>query len=88
MLRESQIHEAKASPASAEAALEHAEYDLERTEFKAPYDGRVRSETVDVGQFLPPELLWSDFTELRLWTTRMESKILPDRDGREVLEEP
>ena len=36
----------------------------------------------------PPELLGSDFTALRLWTTRMESKIQPDCDGREVPEEP
>jgi hypothetical protein len=35
----------------------------------------------------PPELLWSNFEELKLWTTRMESMILPDRDGREALEE-
>ena len=71
VLREPQIHEAKASLAAAEAALEHAEYDLERTRVKAPYDGRVWSETVDVGQFIAPgaalaRLYGVDFAEVRL----------------------
>ncbi|MYC81853.1 MAG: efflux RND transporter periplasmic adaptor subunit [Acidobacteria bacterium] len=71
VLREPQINEAKASLAAAEAALEHAEYDLERTEVKAPYDGRVWSETVDVGQFIAPgaalaRLYGVDFAEVRL----------------------
>ena len=71
VLREPQINEAKASLAAAEAALEHAEYDLERTRVKAPYDGRVWSETVDVGQFIAPgaalaRLYGVDFAEVRL----------------------
>lgn len=36
----------------ARAQLERAERDLERTELRAPYTGRVRSERVDVGQFV------------------------------------
>ena len=51
-LREPQIAEAEATLASAEAALQQAEYDLERTIIRAPYAGRVRSEHVDVGQFI------------------------------------
>ncbi len=51
-LREPQIAEALASLASAEATLAAAEYDLERTVIRAPYDGRVRSERVDIGQFV------------------------------------
>lgn len=71
VLREPQINEAKALLAAAEAALEHAEYDLERTRVKAPYDGRVWSETVDVGQFIAPgaalaRLYGVDFAEVRL----------------------
>ena len=71
VLREPQINEAKASLAAAEAALEHAEYDLERTQVKAPYDGRVWSETVDIGQFIAPgaalaRLYGVDFAEVRL----------------------
>lgn len=71
VLREPQINEANASLAAAEAALEHAEYDLERTRVKAPYDGRVWSETVDVGQFVAvgaalARLYGVDFAEVRL----------------------
>ena len=71
VLREPQINDAKASLAAAEAALEHAEYDLERTRVKAPYDGRVWSETVDIGQFIAPgaalaRLYGVDFAEVRL----------------------
>jgi RND family efflux transporter MFP subunit len=38
--------------ASAQAALEQAEYDLERTVLRAPYAGRIRGKQVDVGQFV------------------------------------
>ncbi len=51
-LRKPQIAEAQAALASAEAALEQAQYDLERTILRSPYAGRVRSEQVDVGQFV------------------------------------
>ena len=51
-LREPQIAEAQAAVASAEATLAKAQYDLERTVVRAPYDGRVRTERVDVGQFV------------------------------------
>lgn len=51
-LREPQIAEAQAALASAEASLAQAEYDLERTTVRAPYAGRVRSENVDLGQFV------------------------------------
>ena len=43
---------AEASVNEAAAALERASIDLERTVIKAPFNGRVRSESVDVGQFL------------------------------------
>ena len=71
VLREPQIDEAKASLAAAEAALEQAEYDLQRTKVRAPYDGRVWSESVDVGQFVASgsalaRLYGVDFAEVRL----------------------
>lgn len=50
--REPQIAEAQAALAAAEASLAQAEYDLERTTVRAPYSGRVRSENVDLGQFV------------------------------------
>ncbi len=49
-LRKPQIEKAKADIASAEAAVERARRDLDRTEIKAPYDGRILEKFVDVGQ--------------------------------------
>ncbi len=59
------------------AKLARAERDLDRTEIRAPYQGRVRSEQVDVGQFVSRgvpigKLYATDYAEVRL--------PLPDRD--------
>jgi len=51
-LREPQLAEARADLEAARAALADAELDLERTTVRAPFDARVRSERVDVGQFV------------------------------------
>ena len=51
-LREPQLEEARASVAAAEANLVRSERDLERANVTAPYAGRVRTKTVDVGQFV------------------------------------
>jgi RND family efflux transporter MFP subunit len=51
-LREPQLAEAEAAVGSAQKALEQAERDLDRTRVRAPYEGRIRSAYVDVGQFL------------------------------------
>ena len=51
-LREPQLEDARAGVAAAEAGLVRAQRDLERADLKAPYAGRVRSKTVDVGQFV------------------------------------
>lgn len=52
LFREPQIAQVEASLAAAEAALEQARYDLDRTVLRAPFAGRVRSKQVDVGQFV------------------------------------
>ncbi len=52
LFREPQITEVKASLAAAEAVLEQAQDNLERTALRAPFDGRVRSKQVDFGQFV------------------------------------
>ena len=52
VLREPQIAEAKAVLASAQAALDRAKYDLERTTVRAPYAGRVWEKRVGRGQFV------------------------------------
>lgn len=49
-----QYEAAEASLLRAEAQLADAELSLERTVVVAPFAGRVRSETVDVGQFISP----------------------------------
>ena len=51
-LREPQLAEARAALSAAEAALADAELDLQRTRVLTPFDGRVRREAVDVGQFV------------------------------------
>lgn len=71
LFREPQIAEVRAALASAEAAQQQAEYDLERTVLRAPFAGRVRSKQVDVGQFVqrgaPVATLYSvDVAEVRL----------------------
>ncbi len=55
----------------ARAALEQAERDLARTEIQAPFDGRVREEQVDVGQFVArgnavARIYATDYAEIRL----------------------
>jgi RND family efflux transporter MFP subunit len=62
---------AEAALREARAALESARRDLARTEIRAPYTGRVRSESVDVGQFVsrgtPVAHLYAiDYAEIRL----------------------
>lgn len=75
--RKLQVADARARVSSAEAALVRAERDLERTDVKAPYEGRVREKSVDLGQFVnrgnPVGTLYAvDYAEIRL--------PLPDQD--------
>ena len=60
-----------ASLAEAQVALRQAQYDLERTELRASFAGRVRDEHVDVGQFVSrgagvATLYATDVAEIRL----------------------
>jgi len=76
-LREPQVADARAALEAAEAALEQARRDLERTVLRAPFGGRVRSEDIDVGQFVnrgtPVATVYAvDWAEVRL--------PLPDRE--------
>ncbi|MEM1246076.1 MAG: efflux RND transporter periplasmic adaptor subunit [Acidobacteriota bacterium] len=66
-----QVSVTEANVRDAQAALEEARRDSERTEIRAPFRGRVRSETVDVGQFVtvgaPIATLYAtDYLEVRL----------------------
>ncbi|GBD97332.1 MAG TPA: efflux RND transporter periplasmic adaptor subunit [Nitrospirae bacterium] len=47
-----QLKNAQAALASADAALEQARLNLERTQIRAPFNGRVQSENIDIGQYV------------------------------------
>jgi RND family efflux transporter MFP subunit len=62
---------AESNLVDARAALEQAERELARTEIRAPFDGRVREEQVDVGQFVARgnpvgKIYATDYAEIRL----------------------
>jgi RND family efflux transporter MFP subunit len=68
---ESNASIAAANEREAEAALRQAELELSRTELRAPFAGRVREKTADVGQLLArgarlASIFAVDFAELRL----------------------
>jgi RND family efflux transporter MFP subunit len=52
VLRIPQLEQARASVQAAEAALARARRNLERTRLSLPYDGMVRSRSVDIGQYV------------------------------------
>ena len=71
VLRKPQIAEARATIAAAEGALMRANLNLERTQIRAPYPGRVRTKNADVGQFVNPgsplgQIYAIDYAEVRL----------------------
>lgn len=71
VMRQPQVAQALAGREAAAAELEKAELDLERTRIRAPFDGRVRSKRVDLGQFLTPgaplaTIHATDYAEIRL----------------------
>jgi RND family efflux transporter MFP subunit len=53
-LRKPQLAEAMANVQAAEADLQKAQRDLERTRIKLPYDGLVRTKKADIGQYVAP----------------------------------
>lgn len=71
VLREPQLAQARANLDASVAALQQAKLNLERTEIRAPYAGRVRKKNVDVGQFLRrgealATIYAIDYAEIRL----------------------
>ncbi len=54
VLREPQLTQARAALAAAEAALQQAQLNLDRTRIRAPFDGRIRTKKADVGQYVTP----------------------------------
>lgn len=54
MLRKPQLQDAVAGVGAAEADVEKARRDLQRTRISVPYDGLVREKLVDIGQYVNP----------------------------------
>jgi RND family efflux transporter MFP subunit len=52
VLRKPQLADAKANVSAAEADVQKARRDLERTRITVPYDGLVRQKAVDIGQYV------------------------------------
>jgi RND family efflux transporter MFP subunit len=53
-LRIPQMADAKANVSAAEADVQKARRDLERTSITVPYDGLIRQKAVDIGQYVTP----------------------------------
>ena len=71
VLRKPQLEAAKANVLSAEAQLEKAQLNLERTRVLAPYAGRILTKHVDVGQVVSnnaqlADIFAVDYVEIRL----------------------
>jgi len=69
--REPQLAQARADVASAQALVENARLNLERTTITAPYAGRILQKRVDMGQFVNSgsilaEIYAVDYAEIRL----------------------
>ena len=52
VLYEPQLKSAKAELASASAQIEQAKIDLKRTKVRSPFNARIRSESIDIGQYV------------------------------------
>lgn len=71
VLRVPQLKEARATVSAAQADLEQALRNLDRTRIRAPFDGRVQSRRVGLGQAVAGstplgEVFATDFAEIRL----------------------
>ena len=71
VLRIPQLKQAEANVKSANAQLDRAQRDLERTRIRAPFDGRVRQRSVGLGQAIRINstlgtIFASDYAEIRL----------------------
>ncbi len=81
-LRKPQLARALANLEAAQAGVKSAERDLQRTIVKAPYDGRVQSKFVDIGQFVNARssqiasIYSVDTAEVRLGITLDDTRLI------------
>jgi RND family efflux transporter MFP subunit len=84
---------AEANVSDARASLEQAQRDLERAEIVAPFDGRVREEQVDLGEFVArgnsiARIYAIDYVEIRLPIPDEQLAFLDLPDPRRVDVDP
>ncbi len=70
-LREPQLAQARATLDAAQAQLRAAELDLERTNIRAPFDGRIRLKRANIGDYVAPgapvaDVFSTDVMEVRI----------------------
>lgn len=80
-LRKPQLEKEQASVLAAEAQVERAKRNLQRTEIRAPFDGLLKSKMVDLGQFVNlgsqlATLYATDVAEVRLPLTDNDLRFL------------
>lgn len=63
--RKPQLDEAKANLKAAQAQLENAKLDLERTKFILPFDGRVLSSSINIGQYVSQNQNYGEVFDLK-----------------------
>jgi len=80
VLREPQLQAARAARRSAEARADDARLALERTWVRAPFDGVVREESVDIGQFVG-----AGQSVGRMYATGTVEIVVPMSDDRAAL---
>ncbi|MFC3093423.1 efflux RND transporter periplasmic adaptor subunit [Alteromonas sediminis] len=98
-LREPQVAAAKAALQAAKSRLERAKLDLARTKITAPFDGKVMSQSIDIGQVVSPgqaiaNIYSTDTVEVRLplkisdlaHLKLPEAEVAPDQLPQVILE--
>lgn len=89
VLRKPQLKQAEASVKLAQAQLESAKRNLERAKVKAPFDGRILTRTVGVGQTIGAStplgiIVSTDYSEVRLpISTRSLSRVTLPEDTKD-----
>lgn len=90
-LRKPQVAAAEASLRAANARLDRAKLNLERTQIVAPFDGKVLQQMVDIGQVVNPTQVIADIYSTEAVEVRLPVKIddlehllLPDSDNLAV----
>ncbi|MBE1300687.1 MAG: efflux RND transporter periplasmic adaptor subunit [Alteromonadaceae bacterium] len=73
-LRKPQVAAAEASFRAAEARLAKAKLDLERTQIKAPFDGKVLTQAIDIGQVVSPSQAIADIYSVDVVEVRLPVK--------------